>query len=107
MEKNSLFESAFDRWVFAAQGRQGGAGGAVYAKDILELNNGRKKGCTNVHYCIIILNTVLMHYTILQEPRRPDPVSAVAPFLQIILSFRIIPVFIAITFIITVAFCQV
>ena len=40
MEKNSLFESAFDRWVFAAQGRQGGAGGAVYAKYFLELNNG-------------------------------------------------------------------
>ena len=51
MEKNSLFESAFDRWVFAAQGRQGGAGGAVYAKYILELNN----GFTNVHHCIIIL----------------------------------------------------
>ena len=40
VEKNSLFESAFDRWVFAAQGRWRGAGGAVYAKYFLELNNG-------------------------------------------------------------------
>ena len=57
--------------------------------------------------CSCVYWWVLIHYTILQEPRRPDPVSAVAPFLQIIFSFRIIPVFIAITFIITVAFCQV
>ena len=36
MEKNSLFESAFDRWVFAAQGRWrvlGGAGGLLGCRE--------------------------------------------------------------------------